>query len=285
MRSIQTKLKRYRAAVLKAACEGHLVPTEAELARKENRIYESAEILLQRILKERCEKWNGKGKYKEPTTPDIVDLPSLPEGWTWVSLDQLQLLLKNGISVKPAAKAGLPILRINSVRPLSVDFDQVRYLNARPSDYLEYVLNEGDLLFTRYNGNPELVGVCGVVPLLTSPLVHPDKLIRCKLVPGVVLANYVAIMVNVGVSRDYLAKRVRTTAGQSGISGGDLKELPIPLAPLAEQQRIVAEVERRLSIIEELEAATSAELQRATHLRQAILQQAFSGRLAPPLEK
>ena len=44
--------------------------------------------------------------------------------------------------------------------------------------------------------------------------------------------------------------------------------------------RIVAEVERRLSVIEELEAATSTELQRATRLRQSILQQAFSGKLA-----
>jgi len=49
--------------------------------------------------------------------------------------------------------------------------------------------------------------------------------------------------------------------------------------PLAEQTRIVAEVERRLSVVEELEAAVSANLQRATRLRQAILQKAFTGRL------
>ena len=54
-------------------------------------------------------------------------------------------------------------------------------------------------------------------------------------------------MANIGASREFLAKRVRTPAGQAGISGGDLKSLPIPIAPLAEQQRIVAEVERRLS--------------------------------------
>src|SRR5206468_2410446 len=68
LKRVQVALKRYRASVLKAACEGHLVPTEAELARKENRSYESGEQLLQRILKGRREKWNGKGKYKEPAT-------------------------------------------------------------------------------------------------------------------------------------------------------------------------------------------------------------------------
>ena len=54
----------------------------------------------------------------------------------------------------------------------------------------------------------------------------------------------------------------------------------IPLPPLAEQTRIVAEVERRLSVVEELAAVVSANLQRATRLRQSILQKAFSGRLA-----
>src|SRR5437762_11391181 len=66
LKRVQTALKRYRASVLKTAYEGHLVPTEAELARKKNRSYETGEELLQRILKEHREKWKGKGKYKEP---------------------------------------------------------------------------------------------------------------------------------------------------------------------------------------------------------------------------
>jgi type I restriction enzyme S subunit len=60
----------------------------------------------------------------------------------------------------------------------------------------------------------------------------------------------------------------------------DLKAMAIPLPPLAEQSRIVAEVERRLSVVEELEALVSANLQRAGRLRQSILQKAFTGQLA-----
>jgi type I restriction enzyme S subunit len=44
-----------------------------------------------------------------------------------------------------------------------------------------------------------------------------------------------------------------------------------------EQTRIVPEVERRLSVVEELEAVVSANLQRATRLRQSFLQKAFRG--------
>ena len=68
LRRVQANLKRYRAAVLKAACEGKLVPTEAELARQEGRTYETGAQLLERILTERRQKWNGKGKYKEPAS-------------------------------------------------------------------------------------------------------------------------------------------------------------------------------------------------------------------------
>ena len=91
LKRVQITLKRYRASVLKAACEGRLVPTEAELARKENRSYETGEELLQRILKERREKWTGKGKYKEPNAPDITSLGKIPDGWALASLDQLKL--------------------------------------------------------------------------------------------------------------------------------------------------------------------------------------------------
>ena len=59
-----------------------------------------------------------------------------------------------------------------------------------------------------------------------------------------------------------------------------IRKITIPLPPLAEQTRIVAEVERRLSVVEELESVVTANLQRATRLRQSIFQKAFTGGLA-----
>src|SRR5204862_639826 len=65
LRRVQANLKRYRAAVLKAACEGKLVPTEAELSRSRSSTknsqpaYESGERLLKRILAERRKNWTG----------------------------------------------------------------------------------------------------------------------------------------------------------------------------------------------------------------------------------
>jgi len=59
LKRVQANLKRYRASVLKAACEGRLVPAEADLARKEGRSYEPASELLKRILTERRAKWEA----------------------------------------------------------------------------------------------------------------------------------------------------------------------------------------------------------------------------------
>jgi len=103
----QANLRRYKASVLKAACEGRLVPTEASLARAQDRDYEPAGQLLARILAERRARWEvdylqkqrakgkepkddkWKQKYKKPAPPDTEDLPQLPEGWVWASVGQM----------------------------------------------------------------------------------------------------------------------------------------------------------------------------------------------------
>lgn len=295
LKRVQANLKRYRASVLKAACEGRLVPTEAELARKEGRDYEPADQLLQRILRERRARWEAdtlakmiasdkppkddrwKGKYKEPSPPDTSNLPELPEGWCWANLDQLSVLVRNGISTKPEGETGTPILRISAVRPLRVDFRDVRFL-PDSGDWRDYELNAGNLLFTRYNGNRDFVGVCGMVRAMSQTTVHPDKLIRIVLSDSE-LAPYVEIVTNAGASRLFIESRIRTTAGQSGVSGGDVRQLPIPLAPFAEQMRIVSEVDRSLTAVLAVEAQVLTDDRRIEALRQSILARAFSGRL------
>jgi type I restriction enzyme S subunit len=86
-------------------------------------------------------------------------------------------------------------------------------------------------------------------------MLHPDKLIRVKLGVGNPLPSYVEIAANVGISRKHMVGRARTTAGQTGISGTDVREMPIPWPPLNEQAQIVAEAAEKLSYIEAGQAA------------------------------
>ncbi|MCP5227409.1 restriction endonuclease subunit S [Accumulibacter sp.] len=274
---VKVNLKRYKAAVLKAAVEGRLVPTEAELARCEERDYESGGRLLRRLLDTRKHAWTARGRYTEADGPEMHEL--LPDGWTWATVDQLLVSLRNGLSRKPENSApGLPILRISAVRPLELDVGEHRYYPPQIGEAVgEYVLRAKDLLFVRYNGTKELVGACALVGAVQDQLLYPDKLIRGRVVAeSLISPGFLAIAANVGQSRKHIDDLIKTTAGQQGIAGGEIKRMPIPLPPVAEQQRIVAEVDRRLSIIREVEAAVDANLKRAQALRQATLARAFA---------
>jgi type I restriction enzyme S subunit len=65
----------------------------------------------------------------------------------------------------------------------------------------------------------------------------------------------------------------------------DVRDATVALPPLAEQERIIAELDRRLSVIDQLESTVEINLKRAEALRQSILRMAFSGRLVPTGEK
>jgi len=225
LKRVKVNLKRYRAAVLKAAVEGQLVRTEG--------------------------------------------------AWTQVELGDIAFSIRNGYSRKPDAKRGTRIFRISAVRPMELNTSDVRYLSDEIADYASFFVEAGDVLFTRYNGSRNYVGVCALVSPDLPPTVYPDKLIRVRVQHATLLPSYLVIAASTGRAREYLESKIRTTAGQSGISGGDLKALPLSIPSLTEQHRIVAEVDRRLSLAGRVEHEVEASLQRATALTQSILHKAF----------
>lgn len=110
---------------------------------------------------------------------------------------------------------------------------------------------------------------------------HPDKIIRARPLGVVAGSAFPGLSANVGFSRRYIEQRIRTTAGQAGISGSDVKSLPVPLPPLVEQAAIMEYVEDQLSVIEHLERDLDTRLKSAEALRQSILRHAFMGNLVP----
>jgi type I restriction enzyme S subunit len=77
--------------------------------------------------------------------------------------------------------------------------------------------------------------------------------------------------------RSQIEQRVKTTAGIYKIAQPQLASIKLPMPPLAKRREIVAEVDRRLSIVRGVEAEVEANLKRAQALRQAVLARAFSG--------
>jgi len=260
---------------------------------------ETGADLLQRILRERRARWETKqlakfaaqgktppkgwqAKYPEPVAPDTTDLPQLPEGWVWATIDQLAASVRNGLSQKPEQEPrGYPILRINAVRAMSVNLDEVRYLPISADEAENYLLQNGDLLATRYNGSVDLLGVVGVVRGLTRETLHPDKLIRIQPVLDEHLADWIEVAASTGVSRAHIVSRVKTTAGQTGISGDDLKRMPVPLPPTEEQYAIIEQLDAALTACDTQQAAIAHALQQAAAQRRNLLKTAFAGQLVP----
>jgi type I restriction enzyme, S subunit len=76
-------------------------------------------------------------------------------------------------------------------------------------------------------------------------------------------------------------RRAKATAGQFNLTLAICRDLPLPVPSLDEQPFIVEEIERRLSVVDKLEATVEANLKQADSLRQSVLKRAFSGELIP----
>jgi len=217
-------------------------------------------------------------RYKAAVLADAVEgaLAGEREGWMTARLGDIASSVRNGISIKPVGESGTRILRISAVRPMALDLDDVRHLAQALDDFDSFRLAAGDTLFTRYNGSIDLVGVCAAVPELSEPTVYPDKLIRVRVPTDTLLPSFLVIAASTGEARAFIRSRIRTTAGQAGVSGADIKGIPLRVPPLAEQRRIVAEVDRRLSVVRELEAELDANLLRADALRRTTLANSFA---------
>lgn len=284
LRRVQANLKRYRAAVLKAACEGKLVPTEAALQETEGRRqkgFETGAQLLQRILAERRKNWTGRGPYKEPAAPDTANLPELPDGWVWVTIDALAFVTKLAgfeytkfVKYDPEGDSAV----IKAENAGLYGFKRTEFSKVKSSTVAHLTRSRviaGDLLMV-FVGS---VGNVARVPDDQDYFLGPNiAMIRIQ----ATAANpaYIEKFLQSPFGRELTFGFVKAVT-QPSLSMGTIRMIPVALPPLIEQTRIVAEVERRLSVVEELEAVVTANLQRAKRLRQSILQKAFTGQLSP----
>ncbi|RJP71386.1 MAG: hypothetical protein C4532_07640 [Candidatus Abyssobacteria bacterium SURF_17] len=301
LKRVQANLKRYRTSVLKAAVEGRLVPTEAELARKEARDYEPADKLLERILKERRKKWEEqelakmkakgktprddkwKAKYKAPSSPDISNLPVLSRGWVWTCFEQLAEQTPYAIKAGPFGSAlkkdfyvpkGYKIYGQEQVirnDPFFGDYyiDEKHYQSLKSC-----AVKPGDLLIS-------LVGTIGKVLVLPNGIeegiINP-RLAKVSLNRKIVDPNYIRTYIVSSLAKDYFS--LTSHGGTMDILNlGILRELPIPLPPLEEQKRIVRESERVLSLASKVEKTADETIKRASRLRENILKISFEGKL------
>lgn len=288
----KANLKRYRAAVLKAAVEGKL--TEAWRAKHPQT--EPASKLLERILTERRKKWeadqltkfatagkeppkNWKAKYVEPAAPDTTDLPDLPEEWCWTSLDSVACLIADiDHNMPKATETGVKFLSAKDLLDDgTLNFSKDVKLISE-SDFLrlsrKVTPQRNDIIYSRIGAR-----------LGKSRLVETDEKFLvsyscCTIRPLVVRPRFVARYLDCG----FVLQRALANSKSIGVPdlGLDkIKALAVPLCSIAEQDIISAEMDKKLSLISAAESEVTHGLLRAARLRQSILKQAFEGKLVP----
>ncbi|VUS72830.1 type I restriction-modification system specificity subunit [Klebsiella spallanzanii] len=203
-----------------------------------------------------------------------------PLNFKKINFESILTELRNGLSSKPNEKGlGYPILRISSVRSGHVVQSDIRYLECSEAELERHRLEEGDLLFTRYNGSLEFVGVCGLLKKTQyKDLLYPDKLIRARLTKDA-LPKYIEIFFSSPGARNAMMECVKTTSGQKGISGKDIKSQLVYLPSLKEQHEIVRRVEQLFACADTIEKQVNSALTRVNSLTQSILAKAFRGEL------
>lgn len=287
---VRKKLKRYRSAVLHAAVTGRL--TEA-WRQEHGPPAESGEQLLERLLVERRRQWEertladyeAKGKqppknwqqrYVEPVEPKTEDLPELPKGWCWASLEQAGWLQRGRSRHRPRDAEHLyggpyPFIQTGDVRRAN------QYVTEHLQTYSEAGLAQsqlwppGTLCIT-------IAANIAETAILTYDACFPDSVVGYRTDPECLSIEYV--MYGVEDVKARLASYAPATA-QKNINDDILSRVPLAVPPLAEQVAVIDAVQEKLSQVDAMEAEVQRGLARAARLRQAILKSAFAGELVP----
>ncbi|MFA6917192.1 MAG: restriction endonuclease subunit S [Parachlamydiales bacterium] len=299
LKAAQKKLGQYRQSLLKAAVEGALT-AEWRASRKVgagDTALETGSQLLQRILTERRARWEAKQrakfaeqgkpqprdwqeKYPEPVQPDTSDLPNLPDGWVWASVDQLTAEQKYGSSSKTNEDStGVPILRMGNIQDGDLDFSNLKYLPADHDEFPGLYLQDGDLLFNRTN-SPELVGKTAVYRSQLSPCSFASYLISVRFCESYI-PELASTFINSAYGKHWIKSVVVQQVGQANVNGSKLAALAIPLPPFDEQKVIVSSLHAQTSEIVEQLKNVETSLKQSAAQRKNILRAAFSGQLVP----
>ena len=268
--------KKLRQKILDLAIHGKLVPQDPN--------DEPASVLLERIKaeKERLIKEGKIKKSKKSTkasdTPHYENVPfEVPESWVWCRLDDIVCELKYGTSEKSSSVGKIAVLRMGNITNVgTIDYSNLVY-SSNDEDIEQYSLEKNDLLFNRTNSS-EWVGKTAIYKE-EQPAIYAGYLIRIK--PLLISPDYLNTVMNSGYYRDWCYDVKTDAVNQSNINAQKLSQLMIPIPPLKEQERIVAEMDKWISLIDIVKNGKGDLLTVIKQAKSKILDLAIHGKLVP----
>jgi len=199
--------------------------------------------------------------------------PPLPKGWVWVRLGETCSEPQYGWTTKARSNGNLHLLRTTDITSGSIDWDKVPFCEKEPLEKEKYILKEGDIVISR-------AGSVGYSCLITNPknAVFGSYLIRFRPLVSIVNERYLAVFLKSPFYWNLISEKSIGIAIPN-VNASKLKEIPIPLPPLPEQQRIVSKIEELFTKLDAGVDALKKAKEQIKRYRQAVLKYAFEGKL------
>jgi type I restriction enzyme S subunit len=254
-----TLIENLNQAILQEAVQGKLVPQDPT--------DEPASQLLERIKAEKA-KTGKKEKPLPPIKPEEIPF-EIPEDWVWCRLGEITNFIDYRGKTPNKVSSGIKLITAKNVKQGFFSEDPEEFISA--TDYKKHMTrgipNQGDILFTTEAplGNTCLLPYYDYFALAQ----------RIITIQPVILLNYYLLYTIQSNKIQKLLIEKQSGATAKGIKSSRLIEILIPLPPLSEQQRIVAEIEKQLGKTKELKAHIIANQQATEQLLKALLHGAF----------
>ena len=267
--------KTLRQKILDLAIHGKLVPQDPN--------DEPASVLLERIKAEK-ERLIKEGKIKRSKksakssdTPHYENVPfEVPDNWVWTTVNDISKSIIYGVSESAKSEGKYKLLRITDIQNNKVDWETVPFTDFDDDKVASYILYDGDIVFARTGAT---VGKSYLIKGLNQKAIYASYLIRVQ-TSDLILPEYVKLFFESGHYWEQI-ELSSVGIGQPNVNGTILGRLNIPLPPFAEQKRIVIEIERWLSLIDQIEDGKDNLQSTIKRTKSKILDLAIHGKLVP----
>ncbi len=287
----QERLRKFRNAVLSDAVSGKLT----EAWRSERRLQgplEPAKSLLERIGAARRQDWEGaeltrlnaagrapksdawRNRYPLPASTRMGELPDLPDGWCWASLDQLGELNRGRSKHRPRGDSRLydgpyPFIQTGDIRRSNGTIRQHTQTYSELGLAQSRLWPTGTLCIT-------IAANIAETGLLTYPACFPDSVVGFQQRSDLFNVRFIEYFIR---SKKAELENYAPATAQKNINLDLLANLAVPVPPVEEQNAIVLLAEQRLTLADQLAAKITLQMNRSAEARRLVLDDAFSGRL------
>ncbi|MGH8645686.1 MAG: restriction endonuclease subunit S [Gammaproteobacteria bacterium] len=203
----------------------------------------------------------------------------LPSKWVWSRIGDSVLFTQYGTSQKShSTDKGVPVLTMGNIQDGLVVWGNEKRIPKSSDDLPALYLHKFDILYNRTN-SAELVGKTGIYLGENDRRTFASYLIRIRASQTSGCPRYLSMAMNAPEFREtQIVPLIKKQTGQANVNGTALRNMLVPLPPLAEQHRIIAKVDELTALCDRLEASLATCDDTRRRLLDALLAEALAPR-------